>query len=99
MTVGAGSKAIKSASSKAPRTAARLVLDRLILLAVILVAWEALAVWLIDPLWIGQPSLVAGRLWQLALSGELWRHAWTTLLEAGLGLLLAFFVEIGRAHV
>ena len=94
MTGGARTKAAKPAFPGTTKTAVRLAIDRLALLAVVLVLWEAAAVWLIDPLWIGQPSLVAARLWQLAISGELWRHAWTTLLEAGLGLLLAFAVGV-----
>ncbi len=94
MTAGARMKAAKPAFPGATRSAARLAFDRLVLLAVGLAAWEAAAVWLIDPLWIGRPSLIGARLWQLAVSGELWRHAWTTLLEAGLGLMLAFAVGV-----
>ncbi len=76
------------------RSAARLALDRLLLLAAVLGIWEVTAIGFVDPLWIGQPSQVAVRLWKLAVTGELWLHAWTTLLEAGLGLLLAFVVGV-----
>ena len=72
----------------------RLMFDRLVLLAVVLAGWEALARWVVDPFWVGQPSRIGARLWQLAGSGELWRHSWTTLLEAGLGLMLAFAVGV-----
>lgn len=72
----------------------RLMFDRLVLLAVVLAVWEALALWVVDPFWVGQPSRIGARLWQLAGSGELWRHSWTTLLEAGLGLMLAFAVGV-----
>jgi len=94
MRAGTRTKTARPAYPGATRSAARLILDRIALLVGALIIWEALADWLIDPLWIGQPSLVAARLWQLAASGDLWRHAWTTLLEAGLGLLLAFAVGV-----
>ena len=94
MRAGTRTKTARPAYPGATRSAARLILDRIALLVGALIIWEALADWLIDPLWIGQPSLVAARLWQLAASGDLSRHAWTTLLEAGLGLLLAFAVGV-----
>lgn len=72
----------------------RLAADRLLYLAMFLALWEALAIWLVDPFWVGQPSQIAGRLLQLAQAGDLWRHAWTTLIEAGLGLLLAFAIGV-----
>lgn len=59
-----------------------------------LAIWELLALTVVDPMWISQPSSVAIRLWDLTLSGALWRHTSTTLLEAGLGLALAFVVGI-----
>jgi NitT/TauT family transport system permease protein len=71
-----------------------LVRDRILLLAIFLGIWELTATWLVSPLWIGQPSQVAARIWSMALSGSLWLHTWTTLLEAGLGLLLAFVVGV-----
>ena len=76
------------------RSSLRLMIDRLLLLAVVLAIWEAIALWAVDPFWVGQPSQIAGRLWQIAISGELWRHAWTTLLEAGLGLFMAFAIGV-----
>jgi NitT/TauT family transport system permease protein len=75
-------------------SAVRLTLDRVLMLAAVLAVWEGCALWLVDPMWSGQPSQIAWRLWTLALSGELWRHAWTTLLESGLGLLLAFALGV-----
>jgi NitT/TauT family transport system permease protein len=72
----------------------RLVRDRLITLAVILGAWEALGRFGVDPIWISRPSLIAERLWSLALEGELWRNTQRTLVEASLGLALAFAVGV-----
>jgi NitT/TauT family transport system permease protein len=83
----------------APRVAmrpgfGRLTRDRLILFGVLLGAWEALGLLGVDPIWVSRPSLIAERLWSLALAGELWRHASRTMLEAGLGLALAFVVGV-----
>ena len=52
----------------------------------LLVGWEA-AGRLTGSSWISQPSLVALRLGDW-LSGELWRHLWTTLLEMFAGLAI-----------
>lgn len=76
------------------RPSVSLARDRIVLLAILLGIWEITATWFVDPLWIGQPSLIGVRLWDMAISGSLWLHAWTTLLEAGLGLLLAFVVGV-----
>lgn len=81
-----------------PRAAARgpgrLTRDRVILFAVVLGAWEALGLLGVDPIWTSRPSLIAERIWSLALAGDLWRHASRTMLEAGLGLALAFAVGV-----
>lgn len=89
--VRAGGK--RRAARRAPASL-RLAIDRTLLLGILLAAWEIAARFLVDPLWISQPSLVFERLWRLALSGILWVHTWTTLKEAGLGLLLAFAVGV-----
>jgi NitT/TauT family transport system permease protein len=77
----------------------RLWRDRLLVLVVILVAWELLGRHVLDEVWVSRPSAIAERLWQLALSGKLWLHAQRTVLAASLGLALAFAcgVPIGIA--
>ncbi|MBX3540359.1 MAG: ABC transporter permease [Chelatococcus sp.] len=72
----------------------RLAIDRMLLLVILLATWEISARFLVDPLWISQPSLIVERLWRLGASGMLWVHSWTTIKEAGLGLLLAFVVGV-----
>ena len=62
--------------------------QQILLLAVLLLAWEAAGAWLVDPFWCSRPSWIAQRLWQMLLGGQLWRHASTTLQEAGLGLAM-----------
>lgn len=73
---------------------ARLARDRLLVFAAFVLLWESAGYLGVDPLWVSSPSLVAARLWTIALNGELWRHMQRTLSEAGLGLALAFAVGV-----
>lgn len=75
-------------------TRSRILRDRFLVFMALMVAWELVARFLVNPLWVGVPSRIAERLWSLALSGQLARHVGTTLTEAGLGLLLAFAVGV-----
>lgn len=56
--------------------------------------WEAAARWLVSPFWIGQPSLIAQRIWRLIQSNDLWWHAAPTILHAAGGLVLSLIVGI-----
>ncbi|WP_029006518.1 ABC transporter permease [Azorhizobium doebereinerae] len=58
------------------------------LILVLLALWEIAARTVLNPFWSSRPSLIAERIWRLALSGELWVHCSITLQEAGAGLLL-----------
>jgi len=73
---------------------ARLTRDRLILFAIVLLLWQSVTWFGADPLWVSSPSLVGERLWKLALAGDLWKHLQRTLVEAALGLGLAFVVGV-----
>ena len=73
---------------------AQLVRDRLILFAIVLLLWQSATWFGVDPLWVSSPSLVAQRLWQLGISGQLQKHMQQTLTEASLGLGLAFVVGV-----
>ncbi|MFG1264363.1 ABC transporter permease [Xanthobacter aminoxidans] len=64
------------------------------LIAVLLCLWELASYTLFNPFWSSRPSLIAARLWELALNGELWLHTSTTLQEAGAGLVLAAVIGI-----
>jgi NitT/TauT family transport system permease protein len=44
------------------------------------------------------PAIVGERMWVMLLDGSLLAHAWTTILEAGLGFLLAFIVGVGLGY-
>jgi NitT/TauT family transport system permease protein len=89
-------------ASRNPGVDIRLLRDRLLLLAVIVLLWEIAGRFWIDTIWISCPSLIAERLWSLARSGALLKHASRTVSEALLGLLLAVAVGvpfgIGMAH-
>lgn len=79
----------------AARPAGRGVLvPRLVGTAAILGAWEAASGSLIDEFWVSRPSLIGERLWQLAISGDLWWHASATGWQALLGLLLGLVVGV-----
>jgi len=63
-------------------------------LSLCLIAWEVTANTLIKPFWISKPTLIADRLWQIVLSGDLVWHASITILEAVLGLLLGLLIGV-----
>ncbi|MGU3399713.1 ABC transporter permease [Brucellaceae bacterium D45D] len=72
----------------------RLLRDRLMVFALILALWEGIRFLGVNPLWMSSPSAVGTRLIEMAGSGELFRHMYTTLTEAALGLLLAFIIGV-----
>lgn len=61
--------------------------DRLVVVAVVLLAWSV-AARLLGPYWVSSPLLVLHRLYEMLLSGELWFHARYTLGEAFGGFVL-----------
>lgn len=70
------------------------LLPRLIGSVLILAGWEAASGRLLDEFWVSRPSLIAERLWALALSGDLWWHASATGWQALLGLLSGLVVGV-----
>src|SRR3546814_358792 len=71
-----------------------LLIQRIILIGVILGLWEIGSVLSGNEFWVSRPTLIFERIVQLAVSGELLRHLFATLSEAGIGLLLAALVGI-----
>jgi NitT/TauT family transport system permease protein len=67
---------------------------RLLLSALLLVAWEVAATTVTTPFWISQPSRVFGRIVSLTASGLLFWHVWATLQAALLGLALGGVVGV-----
>lgn len=61
--------------------------DRLVVVAVVLLAWSG-AARLLGPYWVSSPLLVLQRLYEMLSSGELWFHARYTLSEAFGGFVL-----------
>ena len=70
------------------------LLPRLLGSLFILGCWEAASGRLLDEFWVSRPSLIAERLWALALSGDLWWHASATGWQALLGLLSGLVVGV-----
>ena len=68
---------------------------RLLLTAVLLLAWEVAATTVTTPFWISQPTRVFDRLLSLTASGLLFWHVWATLQAAMLGLALGGVVGLG----
>ena len=68
---------------------------RLLLTALLLLAWEIAATTVTTPFWISQPTRVFDRLWTLTASGLLFWHVWATLQAAMLGLALGGVVGVG----
>jgi len=79
--------------------ARRILIQQILFILVLLLIWQAAGSWFIDPYWVSRPGDIAQRLWELAASGDLWRHTAATLSEAGIGLLLgaAAGIAIGLA--
>jgi NitT/TauT family transport system permease protein len=90
------------ARGRGVRRAVLIQLYRILLIAALLLVWEFAAGRLFNEFWSSKPSLIFGRLYDMALSGELARHTGTTLSEAGLGLLfgglLGVLIGVGLAR-
>jgi NitT/TauT family transport system permease protein len=71
-----------------------LFLQQALFLLAMLLVWEVLGAFVFDPFWSSRPSLIAQRIWQLAVKGDLWWHVSATLTEAGLGLALGSVVGV-----
>lgn len=70
-------------------------------LVVVAVIWEAaVRLGIVDPRFLAPPSAAVAEGWQLAASGELWPHAWISLIEffwgtaigVGVGVVLGFLM-------
>lgn len=70
----------------ASRTTAVIMLGRLAVMIVLLLAWE----WgyrAVGETYVASPGAVAGRIFTLFASGEIWHHLRSTLLVAGVGFV------------
>jgi NitT/TauT family transport system permease protein len=72
----------------------------LLAIGLLILLWWAVAVIGEYPAYIlPTPLAVGARLWDLVLDGSLFGHASTTILEAGLGFLLAFVVGTSLGYI
>ncbi len=83
---------LQSRCTSRPRGVLRLL--NLLSLFILIVIWEAVTTWFIEPIWIARPSAVAVRLWVLAQSGDLWKHTFFTTYHALAGLLLSLVIGV-----
>jgi NitT/TauT family transport system permease protein len=70
------------------------VLAQLCLGAALLIVWELAATFFVDPFWIGDPSLIAVRLWNVFVEGDMLTHTGVTLGHAVAGLLASLIVGV-----
>ena len=70
------------------------LLAQLCLAAVLLTVWELAATFFVDPFWIGQPSTIAVRLWEVFVEGDMLMHTAVTLAHAVAGLLASLIVGV-----
>ncbi|MDQ3248108.1 MAG: ABC transporter permease subunit, partial [Chloroflexota bacterium] len=71
-----------------------------VVIGVGLLMWEALVRWQAYPPFIlPGPALVGRKFLIVAMTGDLWRHGWVTLVEVGLGLGLGLSVACVLGYV
>ena len=57
-------------------------------------AWEAAAIWFVDPFFIGKPSAIAERLWDTFVHGDMIVHTGVTLGHSVAGLVLSLVIGV-----
>jgi len=67
---------------------------QLVLGFALIAIWEATATWLVDPFWIGKPSAIALRLWDVFVHGDMLTHTGVTLFHSVVGLLLSLVIGV-----
>jgi NitT/TauT family transport system permease protein len=90
--VNAGAPAKKPATRLKQRVP--LTIQRIVLNLSLLGVWELGSALSGSEFWISRPSLILERIVELSVTGELFRHLFATLAEAGIGLILAALVGI-----
>lgn len=78
---------------RARRAARRLLIDRVIAVAVPLILWQLASYW-VGKKWISSPIDVTQRIWFMLLDGSLEMHAGETFKEALIGLLIGIGLGI-----
>lgn len=62
-----------------------LLAGRIVVVAVLLLAWQFASGNLIPAFWISDPVRILGRLWTWATTGSVWPHIYTTIVTTSLG--------------
>src|SRR3954469_24504322 len=76
-------------------TAAGRIGSRLVLVALILLAWEYAPVPRATRFWMSSPSLILGTLWDWLFDGTIWAHLESTLLVMSEGYVIGCVIGIG----
>lgn len=102
---GVATNVARTARQERERRRRQIIISARVALVVgFLCLWQTAAMWLVSDFFIGRPTEIAAQLWEWAVSGTLFFHAWITSVEALLGFLLgsfigmAFGILMGRAQ-
>lgn len=60
----------------------------------LIIIWEIVTIYVVDPIWVARPSAIAERIWALATTGDLLRHASFTIYHAVAGLALSVVIGV-----
>src|SRR6185312_1932691 len=85
---GAGSLGDQTAVERFFSTSAGRIGSRLVLVALILLAWEYAPVPRATRFWMSSPSLILGTLWSWLFDGTIWAHLESTLLVMSEGYVI-----------
>jgi NitT/TauT family transport system permease protein len=57
-------------------------------------SWEIAATYFVNPFWIGQPSAIATRLWDVFVHGDMLTHTGITLIHSVVGLFSSLIIGV-----
>jgi NitT/TauT family transport system permease protein len=81
-------------STALPAHTGRKLVAQIALGAAFIAAWEIAATWFLDPFFIGKPSAIAVRLWDVFVHGDMLSHTSITLFHSVAGLLLSLVIGV-----
>src|SRR5215218_552384 len=81
-------------SIASPSHTGRKLVAQIALGAAFIAAWEIAATWFLDPFFIGKPSAIAVRLWDVFVHGDMLSHTGVTLFHSVTGLLLSLVIGV-----
>jgi NitT/TauT family transport system permease protein len=91
-SVGSDELAKKKYKQSVNREKLNVSIGRVIVGLVIFALWEGLSGRVINAFWFSKPSAIITRLYEMAVSGDLWFHVSFTLQEALIGLFIGMVI-------